>query len=76
MNKTIGNFQIEWIGFKKVLIHTLWATLATLIASGISLLIKHDFGIYNTIAIPVLSFIGILSEKFFASYEIPFIINK
>ena len=75
MNKTVGAFQIEWVGFRKVLIHTLWVALASLVAYVLSALSLHDFGAYNAIVVVVLGFVGTFAEKFFAGYDIPLVIK-
>ena len=69
--KTIDNFQIEWVGFKKVLIHTLWVAVASIVAYGISALSAHNFGANQAVATILIGFVGTFAEKFFATYSIP-----
>lgn len=70
MIKTFGFGQIDWTGFKSVLIHTLWAMLLTGLYVLLSYFQGHDFGVYQIIAVPAGTFLAGYLKKFAETYSV------
>lgn len=68
--KTVGIGQIDWSGFKRVIVHTGLIALAAGVAYLISLAKGYDFGQYQALATIILGFVATFAEKFFGSYDV------
>jgi len=69
-NKTIGFLQIEWSGFKRVLIHTGLIAFATLVTYIFSRIDSYNFGSYQAIMTVVMGFVATFLEKWFSNYDV------
>ena len=67
---TKGFGQIDWTGVKSVLIHSAWIAILSVAWFLLSIVTKHDFGAYQTLAIWIIGTVSAFLKKLCETYQV------